>query len=341
MSSNPSNCKEYFEMLSAYIDDELVGQELSDLEAHLSVCSGCKKQIQDLKRVQLAVRNLAKEEPARRLQIDYAFLESGSPASTIAGECKPVIELLDAYYDQEGLNQEENQQVEEHLKACQPCKVHLEQIGKMVLDLKSMPLISPPHDIVSNIDFAAIAQAAEAPASESNVIEMKAHARSNVLRTGVFATTAAAAAIALIFAFSMNNQPDPGTRIALDKNPQKLGQNQNQSTNENRSKDEPAAAREVAAGEIAVGETDKEPLNTTVQNSKAKKSKNAETTIKEAKLPKIMIAENKQPTGENRIISTPQAEPENIVELALIPEDAGADALGIGTDEDGLYDIKI
>ena len=47
-------CTKYLEYISAYLDDELGGQELVDLASHLKECAGCGRQVDELS----AVKNI-------------------------------------------------------------------------------------------------------------------------------------------------------------------------------------------------------------------------------------------------------------------------------------------
>ncbi len=46
------------EMISAYLDGELHGDELAELVAHLGSCGRCSAEMEDLQRVRTAVRSL-------------------------------------------------------------------------------------------------------------------------------------------------------------------------------------------------------------------------------------------------------------------------------------------
>ena len=62
-------------------------------------------------------------------------------------DCTTIEPLLDAYHDDE-LSGDEKSSVEAHLKECDACSKQLQQIGKLVAVLKSMPATT------SKIDFA-------------------------------------------------------------------------------------------------------------------------------------------------------------------------------------------
>lgn len=55
------------ERLSAYVDDDLEGEALAGVEAHLALCEACRAAVQDLRRVVGLARALDDRPPARDL----------------------------------------------------------------------------------------------------------------------------------------------------------------------------------------------------------------------------------------------------------------------------------
>lgn len=317
--SNPAKCNELFEQLSAYLDDELDAAEKAVVEQHLAECNACAKQLQDLKLMKNALRGLPKAEFKREL--DFSFLEAGSTPVKESAGCEPYIELLDAYHDNE-VSADEKEKVSQHLKSCEPCNTRLAEIGRLVAALKAMPRLAPSHDIVEKIDLG------EKP--KSNVLAFPGKKKIAVI-------AAAAAAVALLAVASLtpsgnspnvavkNNIPEvavaPVTPVTPDTSP--------------------VASPDQETPEVAVLPKKNNNLPPVVENNKS------------IKKPEGKINDPKWPPKPERPIQIAQQKPIEVPvaaadfndsqnELALMPDAAGGgDALGIGTDEDGLYDIKI
>ena len=57
------NCRQTRDLLSAYLDQELTGQQMLDLHAHLSACASCARECRDLREVRRLLRGLAQRLP--------------------------------------------------------------------------------------------------------------------------------------------------------------------------------------------------------------------------------------------------------------------------------------
>ena len=318
--SNPANCSELFEQLSAYLDDELDGADKALVESHLANCADCTKQLQDLKLVAGALKGMKRVESKREL--DFSFLEAGTAQTAVAEPCQEFIEALDAYHDNE-LSGEEKQRVSEHLKDCQPCNKRLEDIGRIVKAIKSMPVLKPPHDIVEKVQL---------PGGKSNVVAFPGKKK-----IAIFAAAAAAVALLAVANISNNGQSNPSVAVknneptvAVAPAPDKASPAPETANNAN---------PEQNAPELASVPT-KEPVRAV--DNKNNNNKN----LVEPKPIKPIAPERQIQIAQQRVVEAPVAAADfadSQNELALMPDagNSGADALGIGTDEDGLYDIKI
>lgn len=323
--SNPADCQEYTELLSAYLDAELDAAEKAAVDQHLASCSACSKQLKELKLVSGALQGMKKVEFSKEL--DFSFLDSpaASPALSAASphlgvgmsQCAPIIELLNAYHDGE-LCSDEKVLVDEHIKDCQPCVERLSEIKMLVDRIKSLPKLEAPRDIVGAMNF-------ESPAKVNS-------AKDNLVtfpRKAKFAIcTAAAAAVALIFAFNFKlvGQQDIASNSGTTKAPVEISQNQNlERVAPTPDEDNKAAEQSKIANDV--------------------KQSPAASIVKEEKNPAESKAVQQQQIAQQ--VNPPAVQiqmDDSSNAIALMPDSFGSDgtdALGIGTDEDGLYDIKI
>ncbi len=101
----------------------------------------------------------------------------------LAPECQPIVLALDAYYDNE-LNEEERKGVEQHLLSCESCKRSLEATKQVSAALQSMPKAEMKRDMSNELD--------NLLKGSNNVVWLK-----RPLVAGSIAAAAAVAALAL------------------------------------------------------------------------------------------------------------------------------------------------
>lgn len=305
--SNPETCQKYSECMSAFIDDELAGSELTEFQEHLSKCPSCAEELSELEKVKNALASLPKAQMKREL--DFSFLETNTSAS----DCASFIELIDAYHDNE-LAVSERSNVEKHLSTCDPCSQKLSDVAAVSSKLKSLPKLEPSRDIVGEMQFES--------KQKNNVVPFR--------KQKIAIASAAAAAVAIVFA--INFKPANQSTVAVKPQPtQTLTAQQAVQTT--------AAAKQLTNESEQAFSTEPEIASNTGTAE--------QTTVRSA----TPEAEQKQLTAQKQVPETQVAEltkpkaddPKEQNEIALMPEitATGADALGIATDEDGLYDIKI
>jgi len=163
--SNPGNCREYVELLDAYLDDELSVDERAALERHLAVCIDCARALTELSHLVAGLKSLPRLMPVGK--IDFSFLDKVQKPFN----CAPIIQLLDSYHDAE-LAADERALVEKHLAECAPCAGKLAEIERLVLELKALPKLSPSRDIVGGLDFSAVSLRAAGAANCEGIIEL-------------------------------------------------------------------------------------------------------------------------------------------------------------------------
>ena len=64
------DCKPFSVELSAYFDDELEGEELEGMEAHLSDCEDCQEGLKKLKRLRKALSTMRESPTHHRSVLD-------------------------------------------------------------------------------------------------------------------------------------------------------------------------------------------------------------------------------------------------------------------------------
>lgn len=323
--SDLNSCVNIEELLDAFLDGELNSDERASVEQHLEICPKCTRQLKESERMIKELQNLPAKSSSR--EIDFSFLGGDAATQTVVSEeCKTINQLLDAYHDGE-LADAEKKNVSEHVASCQTCSRALAQIEQLVFGLKSMPLAVPSRDIVEGLNF-------DQTPAKSNVLPFSR-------KFGIGIGAVAAAAVALIFAFNSAHAPgNSGANIA-ENNSQKtpvaqqpLGQQQNIASKNTELKlpEQPAANQESMQSETHenIAESLPEQNKTGAQNNSSLIASNAVDNL---------------PTVKQEVLKLePQKPVDTLNELATIPDSnamIGADALGIGTDEDGLYDIKI
>ena len=329
--TDSNNCVNIEELLDAFLDGELQPDERAAVEQHIAACSKCARQLKESERMIKELKSIPVKTSSR--EIDFSFLnEDAAERPVVSEQCKPINELLDAYHDGE-LAEDEKKSVTEHLASCQACTNALAQIQQLVLGIKSMPMSMPSRDIVESLNF-------DQYEKKSNVIPFSR-------KFGIGIGAVAAAAVALVFAFNSGHAPaNSGANLANNNAPKTpVVQEEKQET--------PAIASNNT--EVKTPEQQNENL----EEVQSQSSENIAENLPELKNGKGDAA--RRPSGESGLLASkpadntatvrqevlkiePQKQSGTLNEVATIPDSGsmlGADALGIGTDEDGLYDIKI
>lgn len=61
------NCRRVVNLISAYIDGELTGEEMLEIRRHLSHCDECREEYESIRHTKMALANLKTTEPQRDL----------------------------------------------------------------------------------------------------------------------------------------------------------------------------------------------------------------------------------------------------------------------------------
>jgi len=317
-----SECAQISELLSAYHDREIDSEERLKVEAHLSSCQPCSGELQSISGLVQSLKNL----PRYSAPADIVEKIDLQKPSSFPHNCGSISEMLDAYHDNE-LADAEASQVRQHLSNCNDCTGKLENIESLASGLKSLPRLFAPHDIVEKIDFSK-ADTAKSPAPvQLSAQRQQKHSNKRVIWYGLGG--AVAAAVVLVFSLSHSTNTVGDRNLALKPSKQ-AGPELAVSPIKN---DETAETNPKSTPETTNGSSNSVQEPIIAESSKQDNKTSAKDTPSQ-----IATAKDTKPAPQ----TAPKAD-DTLTELALIPDTsaASADALGIGTDEDGLYDIKI
>lgn len=267
----------------------------------------------------------------------------------LAPECQQIVLALDAYYDNE-LNEEERKGVERHLLSCEPCKKSLEATKQVSAALQSAPKATMQRDMSNELD--------EVLSKSNNVVWFK-----RPLVAGSIAAAAAVAALALAPAMLPGIVPNVAKKPS-DVNPVKQ---------KNESQIQPIAVQvkpetaPVIEKDKSVGTETRIAKDTTstsppvqhnqldMQSTTAQKPKTSAPsgTSSDKTQSTALVAKNDGATQSKTtpltatttttVATTVQNEEERSLQrLAYFGEaEQNSMDVGISTDEDGLYAIKL
>ena len=331
------------ELLDAYHDGELSKEESIKLERHIASCSDCAQKLAQIERVVQNVRQIPKLLPAADIVDKLDF------------NCEPIIPLLDAFHDGE-LNAAEKKQVEEHLTLCTVCSSSLSSTVSLVAALKGLPVLQPSRDIVGEFSLpseisATIPSASRDIDSSNKVVPIR--------RKSVWAGLSAAAAAAAVLIFAVNQKVLlPVDTVANNNTTQQMqapavvAEQATVSPAKNLNSDNGSNEVAVNAGSHDSGAVPATTANSGSHELIAEHQAHApapllgEAASQPNSLPGEMPGENAAAVRTQVVVpvqlATAKVQDSGLNELASLETDGGvADALGIATDEDGLYDIKI
>lgn len=321
------------ERLDAYHDGELTKEESIQLERHIASCADCAQKLSQIDKIVRSIQRIPQITPKRDLVAELDF------------NCEPFIPLLDAYLDGE-LSSDEKTQVEQHISRCAVCSETLAKTANLISGLKSLPVLNPARDIVGTLNLpaeitASTVSIAPAESLSNKIVPMKKSA---------WAGLGAVAAAAAVLLFAVNQQVIvPSSTVANRPTTQ---HDQGPSLVADRSA--PTEQTQVAATTLPVSSQLSEATNTdtswpidTKSNFVARAEQGANPRAKTSNAgPKSTTPQLTGAHSAFQEVPAPAAvasmQDTSFNELASLETNDGvADALGIATDEDGLYDIKI
>jgi anti-sigma factor RsiW len=364
MSDPHADCNQIRPLLDAYHDNELDKGERAVVEAHLRICDACRR---GLAGINFVVDSMGKL-PAMTLKRDLSgAIESRllagagndkqdptvkTDAATVQSGCE-MLPLLDAFYDRE-LGPSQHKEVVQHLAGCEQCRHAVTDIGRIVVSLKNLPTLRPRTDVAANFE---------------NILAAKT--KVVLFRKRVAWGSMAVAAAAAIVAFAMHIGPAgaPGA-VTISANqtaaskvevatmpagtPVQLSQESNQAQQGDAAQKSKVTTPSNAATVKAAStqKTDEYGAN----NVKGKTASNASNQSSKPAVVRVappMVAENRQAASADKKQSVTSDDGAKIADaqvgstkgetvVALYDSEANSAAeLGITTDEDGLYAIKL
>lgn len=231
--------------------------------------------------------------------------------------CKQIDESLDAFHDGE-LSAPEVKVVEEHLKTCAHCAAKLAEINRLVHALRTMPRVSSPSGLTDKLD---------------TLIDR----RSNVVawRGRAMWASAAVAAVAVIVVGTRIWSPANNAEVNIAKLPNKAEVIAAKST-ESKDVAEVVAAKSAESKDVAEQvASHRDGADNEATTRIASKRGAGPTTIASA-----AVVNNSAEIDSHAMIRPSTINSEEIAELPTI-SNSFTDAVGLTTDEDGLYDIQM
>ena len=341
-SNSIPSCENIEDLLDGYFDSELSDDEQKLVDQHLANCSSCTNALTEIKSVASILNNLA-DEPLEKdfsADVDKILDSAFESAGVEAVNCDEVLASLDEYHDNE-LAKEKRPSIEAHLENCDNCFKALASIQSISSLLRSIPKETLEVDFAERVD---------------DLLEAKDNAtvnQANVVPFGRKAALAFAAALLLLaiagptiidsFTSSSiktaNKQEEKIEMVATDPKPEG-----NNKVEENKTALEESNNRK----EIANIDIEKDTIEkTTIAKEPPAKDKKIEiNSVDDNQIATKPIKQNKVIPVAPPIKATPISQDQLLATEAVVAYDSDEDddlfsQMGVSTDEDGLYAIKL
>ncbi len=334
MQDARDNCTEFQELLSAYYDNELSADEEQEVANHLSGCAECQTMYAEIGEISQSLGKL----PAVFLNDDFGDRLEALIGKSGTADCSSMKELLSPYLDEE-LIAEERASVEKHLASCADCQSDLQGFQTVVKSLAALPKVNLDRDLAEEIVAKIVAQEKEQKLEKTGqVIPFRSR--------NFWAVGAIACAFGLLFAVApqlMKSTSDAPATVATNKPTSKTTPEQNKRPEDTASEIAQGNKPNVVPTKIAPSETEtgsgtpKEPVQVPQQQV-------AKIDVDKIQVKPPVIASKPGANTNVRIkpiedLTTVQ---ESIVAYSEPFEDSNMfEDIGISTDEDGLYAIKL
>ncbi|HEY9772261.1 MAG TPA: zf-HC2 domain-containing protein [Planktothrix sp.] len=326
------DCNRIQPLLDAYIDGELSAAESQAVDMHLSSCDACKRSLTEIAQVVGSLKQLRPVAPRDFADDFETVLAAKSEKEEV---CNSVAPILDAFYDKE-LNQSEGAAVAKHLDTCLNCRGDLGDINRIAISLRELPPIQPPYDLASRFD--------EILAKKTRVVPFKRPIVWGAL------SAVAAAAVALAFHFVPDSTPGVAPNAVATNTTIK-----HTTAIASKPVTAPTAPKTGAQQSKAPALTHTEVANAlTAPANKPEKAVPAKQSPAVAQLPPYDEEAASQHSAA--VKSKAPAPAREIAQLPAVPgadsaapeiasydpeQSTSAEELGLSTDEDGLYAIKL
>jgi hypothetical protein len=237
--------------------------------------------------------------------------------------CKDIKPFLDAYHDQE-LPAAEAARVKAHLEQCAACSTRLAETARLVQQLKTLPHLELPADFANKFDVSQ-------PVRKTNVI---------ALPVRIWAPVGVAAAVALVLAIRINTpvanapgQLHPPVASAPSNNNMPKSASRSAETSANQSQSQPATQPEILVAQAL--DKHSSPHAAVVSTAPHQHAPHVLPPEKGVQVSSPAEQTSAQAAAE-AVTTYTVADLSDTATTGSLPE-----ALGIATDEDGLYEIKM
>ncbi|MBX9694385.1 MAG: zf-HC2 domain-containing protein [Cyanobacteria bacterium] len=338
MLDGRDNCTQFQELLSAYYDQELSVDEEREVANHLEECAECKVTYAEIAEISTSLGKL----PSLFLDQDFGDRLESLIAKPSVSDCSAVEPLLSAHLDHE-LSADEKPMVEKHLGSCHNCQSELNDLEIVFKSLSAVPRMNLDRDLADEIVAKIVSEQKEekvpAASTSAKILQFKP-------RT-IWAIGAIACAFGLLFIAPLTTSTSNTPVTVATKQPSNTVQpNQNKGTD---------ASEKVA-------EVRQNPVEKTPESVDSQKKDSSATGNQHVMTPQHEIASGGTDRTSKPAIATlpkPDAKANARTNNAFSPSDlvkaqesvvAYAEPfddsnmfedLGISTDEDGLYAIKL
>jgi predicted anti-sigma-YlaC factor YlaD len=250
--------------------------------------------------------------------------------------CEKFTTQLDAYLDGE-LPVEARAEVERHLNGCAACSLHLQSTSRVVNSLKALPQPAVPKSLSDKLDAIAERQTPTA----GNVLAMRAPMRLLAAAAAVSVLILAGMWVSHNAAFlalwtpktapEVANQSEPSpANFERTQKPEKIADSANLV---------PAPAQhQIAPTKVAAGTR---PVEHSMSTHPMEVAHVAPHAVPGRHEDQQQVAENPANMQPEQLRETSQEEP-GLRSIAELPSEKGSfETVGVATDEDGLYDIRM
>lgn len=145
-----NDCEDIRILLDAYHDGEAEPSERELVEHHIASCGECSRVLAEIAVISNSLRALPELSSKRDFSERFEEVLAARGNDT-QSSCELIAPLLDAYYDNE-LEAAERELVARHLPGCDDCSRGLGEIERVVATLKQLAPVVPSRDFVENFE---------------------------------------------------------------------------------------------------------------------------------------------------------------------------------------------
>ena len=346
------NCEKIEELLGGYLDSELSEAERVKVDGHLAICISCTHTLKEIKSVKSLLNDLPAEKAERdfSLDIDEIMALATTAVAPVPLNCEEVLGLIDEYHDQE-LDRDKSSSVEAHINECDNCFKALASIQSLSSLLRTLPRESPATDYSQKVDDL-LAGKVNSSVKETKLVPFPQ-------RKGLTISAVAAALILLVIAGAAiipshngnSNSSIKTARTGIDKNNLVANQTKTQKPDQQVGLKEVASSSQEKSMSQRLSREEENLLNVkppTIAKttpSEEKQNKNIEQpTVASIKVaPPIVKQSSTNPASPVSEVPIPTQLTSTEAYVAYDTEE-GDDLfsqMGVSTNEDGLYAIKL